>query len=217
MGNINGINMNGKCLRVLSESLRELLGSRIVNNGEKILMPGQHGKTAEGTMLSHRSHDRARTIRREGRKHEGVGEGDVVITPLDEEMLRALVMKGSLVLLVLFAIAGCGTIAHGTSQNIACITSPAGAVVTSADGTTCTTPCSFTLKRKKDDLLTIEREGYETVTLPVHSAFSASSAANVLLPGGLVCWAIDVASGGGYRLAPDRVNVMLKPLEEREP
>ena len=127
-------------------------------------------------------------------------------------------MKGFFLLLViLVAIAGCGMIAHGTSQNIVCITSPAGAVIRSADGTTCTTPCTFTLKRKKDDLLTIEREGYETVTLSVHSALSASSAANVLLPGGFVCWGIDIVSGGGYRLAPDRVDVNLKPVEEGEP
>ena len=65
-------------------------------------------------------------------------------------------MKGFFLLLViLVAIAGCGMIAHGTSQNIVCITSPAGTVVRSADGTTCTTPCTLTLKRKKDDLLTI--------------------------------------------------------------
>jgi hypothetical protein len=126
-------------------------------------------------------------------------------------------VKGFFLLLPLLAIADCGTIAHGTSQNIVCITSPAGAVVRSADGTTCTTPCSFTLKRKKNDLLTIEREGYETVTLPVHSALSATSAANVLLPGGLVCWGIDVVSGGGYRLASDRVDVKLRPIEEEEP
>jgi len=127
-------------------------------------------------------------------------------------------MKGfCLLFIALLAVAGCGTIAHGTSQNIVCVTSPAGAVVRSADGTTCTTPCTFTLKRKKDDVLTIEREGYETVALPLHSALSATSAANVLLPGGLVCWGIDIVSGGGYRLAPDRVDVTLRPIEEEEP
>ena len=126
-------------------------------------------------------------------------------------------VKSLFLLLPLLAIAGCGTITHGTSQNIVCTTSPAGAVVRSSDGTTCTTPCTFTLKRKKNDLLTIERDGYETVALPVHSALSAYSAANVLLPGGLVCWGIDIVSGGGYRLAPDRVNVDLRPIEEDEP
>jgi len=126
-------------------------------------------------------------------------------------------MKRSFPLLVaVLAIAGCGTIAHGTSQEIACTSTPAGATVKSSDGTTCTTPCTFTLKRKKDERLTIEREGYETATFSVRSILAASSAANVLLPGGLVCWGIDIASGGGYRLVPDRVDVELKPVEENE-
>lgn len=114
---------------------------------------------------------------------------------------------------ILLAVAGCGIITHGTSQNIACTTMPAGAVIKSADGTTCTTPCTFTLKRKRDDLLTIGREGYETVTLSVRSVLSASSAGNVLLPGGFVFWGIDIVSGAGYRLVPDRVDVKLKPVE----
>ena len=127
-------------------------------------------------------------------------------------------MKGFFLLFVaLLAVAGCGTIIHGTSQSIVCTTTPEGAVVKSEDGTTCTTPCTFTLKRKKDDLLTIGREGCETATLSVRSVLSASSAANVLLPGGLVCWGIDVVSGAGYRLVPDHVDLELKPVEEGEP
>jgi hypothetical protein len=121
-------------------------------------------------------------------------------------------MKGLFLLFfALLAVAGCGMVIHGTSQSIVCTTTPAGAVVRSVDGTTCSTPCTVILKRKKDDLLTIEREGYETATLSVRSVLSISSAANVLLPGGLICWGIDVVSGGGYRLVPNRVDVRLKP------
>jgi hypothetical protein len=121
------------------------------------------------------------------------------------------------ILLLVFALlllAGCGAISHGTSQNISCATVPAGAVVKSADGSTCSTPCTVSLKRKKDDVLTVEKEGYETVTLPVRSALSKASAGNILLPGGLVCWGVDVISGGGYHLVPERVDITLKPLTE---
>ena len=136
------------------------------------------------------------------------------MTPTASKRSVNLVLKGFFPLFVaLLAVAGCGIITHGTSQGIVCKTTPAGAVVKSADGTTCTTPCIFTLKRKKDDLLTIEREGYETATLSVRSVLSASSAANVLLPGGFVCWGIDIVSGAGYHLMPDRVDVKLKPVE----
>ena len=124
-------------------------------------------------------------------------------------------MKGLFLLLALLAVSGCGMIAHGTSQRIACTTMPAGAMVTSAGGTACSTPCTLTLKRKKEDVLTFEREGYETAILSIHSILSTSSAANVLLPGGLICWGIDVVSGGGYRLVPDHLDVTLKPTGEQ--
>jgi len=118
------------------------------------------------------------------------------------------------ILLLVFALlllAGCGAISHGTSQNISCATVPAGAVVKSGDGSTCSTPCTVSLKRKKDDVLTIEKEGYETVTLPVRSALSKASAGNVLLPGGLIFWGVDVVSGGGYHLVPEQVHIALEP------
>ena len=123
-------------------------------------------------------------------------------------------MKALLLIFALLLLAGCGVISHGTSQSIGCSTIPAGALVRSADGTTCTTPCTVSLKRKKDDVLTIERDGYETVTLPVHSALAGASAGNILLPGGLICWGVDVVSGGGYHLLPEHVDVALKPLVE---
>lgn len=121
-------------------------------------------------------------------------------------------MKALLSIFALLALAGCGVISHGTSQSISCTTIPAGALVSSADGTTCTTPCTVSLKRKKDDVLTIERDGYEAVTLPVRSALSGASAGNILLPGGLIYWGVDVISGGGYHLVPEHVEVTLKPL-----
>ena len=121
-------------------------------------------------------------------------------------------MKVLLLLLALAASTACGMITHGTSQNIACVTSPAGARVITADGTECTTPCALTLKRKRDDLLTIEKEGYETVNLPVRSVVSGATAGNILMPGAVICWAIDHVSGAEDRLVPEHVDVALKPL-----
>ena len=123
-------------------------------------------------------------------------------------------MKILLLIFALLLLTGCGAISHGTSQNISCATIPAGASVRSSDGSTCSTPCTVSLKRKKDDVLTIEKEGYETVTLPVRSALSKASAGNILLPGGLVCWGVDVISGGGYHLVPEGVAITLKPSTE---
>ena len=122
-------------------------------------------------------------------------------------------MRTLLSILSLLALASCGALSHGISQDVTCVTAPEGAFVRSANGATCSTPCTVNLKRGKDDILTIEKEGYETVTLPVHSTFSGASAGNILLPGGLICWGIDMISGGGYHLVPARVAVTLRPLD----
>ena len=121
-------------------------------------------------------------------------------------------MKIILVMMALITAAACGTITHGTSQNIACATNPAGARVITAQRTECTTPCALTLKRKKDDLLTIEKEGYETVNLPVRSVVSGTTAGDILMPGAVICWAIDYLSGGQNRLVPEHVDITLKPV-----
>lgn len=115
-----------------------------------------------------------------------------------------------LAVVLLFSSAACGLLVHGTSQEVVCISSPSGAVVRTADGKSCTTPCTLILKRKKEETLTIEKDGYEPVTLRVRSLLLKSSAGQVLLPGGLLCWAIDVASGGAYRLHPKSVSVELR-------
>jgi hypothetical protein len=116
---------------------------------------------------------------------------------------------------VLLALTACGVLSHGTSQELSCVTAPEGALVRSANGATCSTPCTVSLKRKHDDVLTIEKEGYETVALPVRSAISRASVGSILLPGGLIYWGVDLVSGGGYHLVPERVAITLKPLTER--
>lgn len=121
-------------------------------------------------------------------------------------------------LFVLSTLAACGTLAHGTKQDVVCISSPAGAVVRTSDGTSCTTPCTIKLKRSKDELITIERDGYEPMIFPVHSSLSKANAGEVLLPGGLICYGIDLASGAAYRLSPERVDVNLKPdTDDKKP
>jgi len=127
-------------------------------------------------------------------------------------------MRLLLLLLALLALTACSTLVHGTKQDVVCISSPAGAKVRTSDGASCTTPCTIKLKRAKDEFLSIEREGYEPMIFPVHSTLSKASAGEVLLPGGLVCWGIDLASGAAYRLSPDRVDVNLQPdAEGKEP
>jgi hypothetical protein len=116
----------------------------------------------------------------------------------------------SVPLLMLFT--GCGLISHGITQHVHFTTAPAGALVTSADGATCSTPCTIILNRKKDTALTIKSDGYEVAIVIVHSLFSKASAGEMLLPGGFAFFGIDILSGGAYDLEPERIAITLKPL-----
>ncbi len=120
-------------------------------------------------------------------------------------------MKIALLIAMLAGLVGCGLLAHGTKQKILCSTVPEGALVEMSNGAACITPCTVTLSRKKDDTLTIQRDGYETTTLSVRSVLSGTTAGNILMPAGIVCWGIDMASGGAFKLEPDKVNVILTP------
>jgi hypothetical protein len=123
-------------------------------------------------------------------------------------------MKKGLLLLLLILTSGgygCATVIHGTTQDIACSSTPAGASVRSADGKQGTTPCTLTLTRKKDNNLTFEKDGYETTTVTMHSVMSGVVAGNIIA-GGLIGWGVDAATGAQKRLVPETVDITLKPL-----
>ncbi len=112
-------------------------------------------------------------------------------------------------LLVLVAIAfltqACGTVIHGSKQDLSINTDPSGAKA--IVGTqTCKTPCTLKVPRKTEKV-TIKKDSYET-TYELSKDFNGWSVilGNILwlLPGVV----IDVYSGGAYTIEP--VNVQLE-------
>ena len=117
--------------------------------------------------------------------------------------------------LIVVLFSGCATVTRGTKDVLIVETEPPGATVTCSNGMTGTTPTSFKLPRKDDIQLTIEKPGYETVTVDVRSGVSTGGsvgmAGNVLL-GGLVGAGIDAATGAMNSLKPNPVQVNLVPV-----
>ena len=115
----------------------------------------------------------------------------------------------ALFLLVLL-LAGCGTIVHGSTQDISIKADPPGATV-KVDGKQVKAPSTITVARRIDHTVTIEMEGYENQEVKVERSvinWGASILGNILwlLPGGLV----DILTGGAFTLEPDAVDVVLK-------
>ena len=115
---------------------------------------------------------------------------------------------GICLLSVLF-IQGCGTIVHGTRQDISINSKPTGAKASVAD-LTITTPSSVSLSRDKDYVVTVEKEGYQPKQAQITRSFNGGTTilGNILwlLPGVVV----DLVAGGAWTLNPEAVDVELE-------
>jgi len=111
--------------------------------------------------------------------------------------------------LLLLGAQGCGTLVHGTSQELKISTTPPGATATIGTQS-CKTPCSLTVTRGSQNLL-VEKGNYKkTFDMEKDFNFGATICGNVLwlLPGAV----IDIAAGGAWEIRP--VNLRLDSSDE---
>ncbi|MCX5885927.1 MAG: PEGA domain-containing protein [Proteobacteria bacterium] len=105
---------------------------------------------------------------------------------------------------------GCATVMNGTSQDIGIASSPAGSEAYINPGNVkVITPGTVTLKRKNSYSIAFKKEGYEDGSATISSSASGWMWGNIVL-GGLIGLAIDLISGGGYKLEPNNVLVQLQ-------
>lgn len=124
---------------------------------------------------------------------------------------KAMVALGLLVL-----AGGCATITRGTTESFVIETKPAGARASLSTGLFCNTPCSLKVKRRGDFVVTLEKEGYETVRATVTSSIDggggAGMAGNVLL-GGVIGAGVDAGTGAMHSHKPNPLVVELTPID----
>lgn len=117
------------------------------------------------------------------------------------------------------ALCGCATVTRGTKEVLVVGSEPIGAKVTTSIGLTGTTPATFKVSRKGGFVVTIEKEGYETVQVQVASQVAGGGAAgmagNIIL-GGLIGAAVDAGSGATKQLKPNPIHVKLNPIVRSE-
>ena len=128
--------------------------------------------------------------------------------------------KGVILAAVVLALgSGCATITRGSSEAFVIESDPAGAEASLSTGLQCRTPCSLTVKRRGDFVVTIEKEGYETVeatvTSSIDNAGSAGMAGNVLL-GGIIGAGVDAGTGAMHSHKPNPLVVKLEPVQPAE-
>lgn len=116
----------------------------------------------------------------------------------------------------LLLFAGCATITRGTTESFVIETKPSGARAMLSNGLSCDTPCSLKVKRRGDFVVTLEKEGYETVTSTVTSSIDkgggAGMAGNVIF-GGIIGAGVDAGTGAMHSHQPNPLVVELTPLD----
>lgn len=133
-------------------------------------------------------------------------------------MRKALAPQISLILVVAASLlSGCATVTRGTKDTLVVESDPPGAKVKLSNGLYGKTPTSFKLSRKDHLTVTIEKAGYESLSIDVRPQISgaggAGMAGNVLV-GGIIGVAVDAGSGAMNDLKPNPISVKLNPISK---
>ena len=102
----------------------------------------------------------------------------------------------------------CGTIIHGSTQDIDVRTNPDDAEIWIDGARVGKTPTRLTLKRNKAHLLKIVKEGYKDSEIKIDNSMSSWIIGNVIF-GGLIGCGVDLITGGAYDLKPERLDINL--------
>lgn len=109
---------------------------------------------------------------------------------------------------------GCATLTRGLDDEVAVVSEPPGAAVSSTLGAGCAaTPCTLHVRRDAAFSVTVSKAGFAPRTVAVSTRISSAGAAlateNVATAGlGL---AVDAATGGALEHTPNPVQVTLAP------
>jgi uncharacterized protein YceK len=123
---------------------------------------------------------------------------------------RGLRWIAALVLLAqLLLLAGCASIMHGTTQQVAVSSSPTGAQVTVDAMERGVTPVIADLKRKDNHVVRVTMDGYQPFEMALTRSVSGWVWGNLVF-GGIPGLAIDAITGGLYKLSPEQVTAQLQ-------
>ncbi|MDH5694752.1 MAG: PEGA domain-containing protein [Gammaproteobacteria bacterium] len=112
-------------------------------------------------------------------------------------------------LVLVSAVAGCATLASGTTQNVVFNSTPTGASVL-VDGVELgKTPLTIELKKKDGQHLEIRKEGFKSYSTLMLTQTDPMFWGNILI-GGLPGSTTDAASGAAYQYAPESYVITLE-------
>ena len=106
------------------------------------------------------------------------------------------------------AVLACASILHGSSQEVGIASQPSGATVTVDNQALGTTPVVAKLKRKDKHFIAVTMDGYQPFELTTTRSTSGWVWGNIVF-GGLIGLAVDLSTGGAYKVNPAQVSAQL--------
>lgn len=107
-------------------------------------------------------------------------------------------------LLLLVGSAGCASIMHGSTQQIAVSSNPSRADVTVNGQVLGETPVVANLARKDTHTIAVRLAGYEDYEITLTRSVTGWVWGNIVF-GGIIGLAVDAITGGLYKLSPEQV------------
>jgi len=131
--------------------------------------------------------------------------------------MNAIIPKSMILATLLFA-SGCATIINGRHQDIAFASTPDGATVEADGERICETPCTASLKRSSDHVVTLKVPGHYPYRMILRSKGSNLVALDAIW---IIYPLLDLIVGSAWYLTPEQVNRVLdkqeaKGVSERE-
>ncbi|MFD1333082.1 PEGA domain-containing protein [Methylopila musalis] len=124
-------------------------------------------------------------------------------------------MRIVLIAALVLPLGACASITRGTTSQLTVTTTPTGATVRTSLNHSCQSPCTFSVGRKDEFIVTAVLPGYREASVPVKTRLAGSGAAgfagNVLL-GGVVGMGVDAATGATLEHYPNPVAIALEPI-----
>lgn len=114
------------------------------------------------------------------------------------------------------ALASCGSITRGSTENVTITSTPDDAKISTSMGQYCPrSPCTIEVKRKTEFTAFAEKPGYEKGSIEIKTKVGGGGAAgfagNVLV-GGVIGMGVDAATGAALDHYPNPAHIDLKPL-----
>ncbi len=118
-------------------------------------------------------------------------------------------LLSSLCVAVALIVSGCGTLKHGSTQNVDISSNPLGAEVTVNGTEYGQTPVTVELPRRNNHTISVSLSGYENFQIIVDRKWSKWAIGNLVL-GGPIGLIIDHSTGGMYRLEKSQIVAQLE-------